>query len=61
MSSKIHWTRDQPHSPGKLRGLSWSVCKACGLVFLRNEFTAWCIRHGCNHADHPGYRAWFRA
>lgn len=29
----------------------------CGLVRLKNEFTEWCVRHGCNNAEAPGYRA----
>jgi hypothetical protein len=35
------------HSPIKLRGLPWLVCKCCGLVYLRNEATARAIRAGC--------------
>jgi len=27
----------------------------CGLIALRNELTRWCIRHGCDYDEHPGY------
>jgi hypothetical protein len=29
------------------------VCSRCGLVALRNEFTDWSIKMGCNSNDHP--------
>lgn len=47
----------EPHDFGSIRGLSWPVCKGCGLVRLRNPLTDWCIRHGCNAEDAPGYKA----
>lgn len=32
-----------------------SVCKTCGLVALRNQFTDWAVRMGCMSEDHPNY------
>ena len=46
-----------PHQWRKIRSLPWPVCARCGLVWLKNELTAWCVRHGCDHADRPDYRA----
>lgn len=37
-----------PHSPEKLRGLAWLVCKCCGLVYLKNEATRKAIAAGCD-------------
>lgn len=39
------------------KGFPWPVCSGCGLVRLKNALTEWCVRNGCNHTDHPGYRA----
>jgi hypothetical protein len=47
----------QPHSFRALKGLGWPVCSSCGLVRLRNALTDWCVRNGCNHEDHPGYKS----
>lgn len=46
-----------PHSPHVVKGIPWRVCRGCGLVYLRNPLTEWCIRQGCNHDEHPGYRS----
>lgn len=46
----------EAHRPSKRRALPWPVCDACGLVFLKNDVTAWCIRMGCNATDHPAWR-----
>ena len=43
------------HSPKKRKNMSWLVCQHCGLVYVKNEFTAWAIRMGCNNVDHPGF------
>jgi len=45
------------HAPKKKKGMPWLVCQHCGLVYLKNEFTAWAIRMGCNANDHSGYAA----
>ena len=34
-----------------------SVCKNCGLVSLRNDFTDWSVRMGCMSSDHPSYES----
>lgn len=52
---------DDGHQFRKERGIPWPVCNRCGLVWLRNPLTAWCVRHGCWHEEHPGYRAAIRA
>jgi len=36
----------EPHSPVKLKRLSWLVCRYCGLVYLRNELTKQAIKKG---------------
>ena len=46
-----------PHTFTQPKRLPWSVCTGCGLIRLRNALTDWCVRQGCNHADHPGYAA----
>ena len=38
------------------RSLPWLVCKHCGLLLLRNDFTQWCVSKGCLHEYHPGYK-----
>jgi hypothetical protein len=35
--------------------LSRLVCRHCGLVALRNKFSDWSVRMGCNSAEHPDY------
>lgn len=46
----------EAHKPRKQRGVPWPVCAGCGLVYLHNDVTAWCVRMGCNATDHPGWR-----
>jgi hypothetical protein len=46
----------EPHNPKPYKGIPWSVCVKCGLVYLRNELTAWCVKKGCNASDHPQYK-----
>lgn len=42
----------EPHNPkGKIVGKDY--CVKCGLLYLRNEFTQWAIKMGCNNEDHP--------
>jgi len=52
---KIKYTYEK-HSPIMLRGTPWVYCKYCGLVYLNNRFTKWCIKKGCNNSYHPEYR-----
>ena len=48
--------RPKLHSFVVVKRLPWAMCSNCGLLTFRNEFTAWCIRNGCNHAEHPRYK-----
>lgn len=45
-----------PHSPIKLKGTPWLHCKYCGLLYLRNKITRWCIKMGCNNSYHKNYK-----
>ena len=45
----------EAHSPIKIKVIPWLFCKYCGLIFLNNELTKWCIKMGCNHEDHMQY------
>jgi hypothetical protein len=44
------------HSPIPLKGNPFLYCRYCGLVYLKNEFTRWCIKKGCNHEYHPQFK-----
>jgi hypothetical protein len=48
--------KHEPHAPKPL-GKHWGipVCKKCGLLYLKNELTQWCVRQGCNYEEHPEY------
>jgi len=47
----------EPHRPKKLsKGLPWLYCPKCGLLFLKNSITKWCIRMGCDHEYHYQYK-----
>ena len=60
-----HWPGEQvtggykmvAHSPIKSKSLPWLWCRRCGLVYLRNSITDWCIAKGCNYDDHTGYKS----
>jgi len=43
------------HSWVKVRWMPWLLCGKCGLVALKNDITRWCISHGCDYDEHPGY------
>ena len=45
-----------PHKWKAAKYLPVPVCTGCGLLRLRNPLTEWCVRNGCDHADHPQYR-----
>ncbi len=45
--------RMEPHCFVPVRRLAWLRCRHCGLLALRNDLTAWCIKAGCNAKDHP--------
>lgn len=44
------------HSAVKLKNTPWMYCKYCGLLYLNNVITKWCIRMGCNGSDHKDYK-----
>lgn len=46
----------EPHNAKPLKGVPWLCCKKCGLLYLHNPITDWCIRMGCNSDDHPSYK-----
>jgi len=46
----------EAHSPIKIKNIPWSFCKYCGLVFLNNQATKWCIKMGCHNSYHPQYK-----
>lgn len=43
------------HEPVRIKSLPWLVCRKCGLVYLKNDFTFWCMKKGCNNEDHEDY------
>lgn len=47
----------EAHSWGNLKGIPWRCCKHCGLLWLRNEFSDWCARMGCNADDSPQWNS----
>jgi len=46
-----------PHRWTAIKHFPRELCAGCGLVRLRNTLTRWCESHGCDHDEHPGYRA----
>lgn len=46
----------ESHSPQPLKGTHWLYCKYCGLVYLNNFITRWCIKMGCNANYHPSFQ-----
>jgi hypothetical protein len=46
----------EPHAPVPLKGTHWVYCKYCGLVYLKNKMTRWCIKMGCNSDYHPQFK-----
>ena len=49
------------HSPRKLtKRIPMVSCQYCGLVYLKNKFTKWCIRMGCMHELHNQYKQQLR-
>jgi hypothetical protein len=47
----------EPHKWGDLKGIGRAYCQHCGLVRLKNEFSEWAVKMGCNNKDHPQYKA----
>jgi hypothetical protein len=50
----------EPHSFRQVKRLQWPICANCGLVKLKNDFSDFCVKYGCNHSDHPGYKSAMR-
>lgn len=46
----------EPHSPKMIKGIPWPCCKYCGLVYLKNSISRWCIKMGCNSDYHPKFK-----
>lgn len=46
----------EPHRWKPMKGISRDRCVKCGLLALRNKFSEWCARMGCEHAEHPAYK-----
>lgn len=69
--SKGHWIETliedkkftystEAHSAIKLKNSPWLYCKYCGLLYLNNSATKWCIRMGCNYEYHNQYKLMMR-
>jgi hypothetical protein len=52
---EITYTYEQ-HKPVPLKGTPWHYCQYCGLVFLKNRITRWCVRMGCSATYHPQFK-----
>jgi hypothetical protein len=46
----------EPHKVKKLKGSPWLYCSYCGLLYLRNPITKWCIKMGCNNSYHKQFK-----
>lgn len=47
----------EPHNFNcKMRGNAYLYCGKCGAVMMKNGFSQWWQRMGCNAADHPNYQ-----
>lgn len=44
------------HNPVVLKGTPWLYCRYCGLLYLNNPITKWCIKMGCNSSYHLQYK-----
>jgi hypothetical protein len=52
---KIIYTYEK-HKPIKMKYIPWPQCCYCGLIYLNNKFTKWCISKGCSNEYHPDYK-----
>lgn len=44
----------EPHNyNGKVGHLPY--CLKCGLILMKNDFSRWADKVGCNNKDHPSY------
>lgn len=47
----------EAHKPIKItKRFPYLVCQYCGLVYLKNQITKWCIAKGCLHEIHKDYK-----
>lgn len=46
----------EPHRFIKYKVLPWPICVHCGLIYLKNDFTDWAVKHGCTNTEHPSYQ-----
>jgi hypothetical protein len=44
------------HETINVKFMPWLMCRKCGLVYLNNRFTNWCITVGCDNIYHPHYK-----
>lgn len=49
----------EPHSAKMIKRIPWPICQHCGLMFLKNKISRWCIKTGCNHSLHRDYKKQF--
>jgi len=42
----------ESHSIKMIKRIPWPICKHCGLIFLKNKVSRWCVKNGCNHSLH---------
>jgi len=56
---KVAYSKEA-HCPVKMKNTPWLYCKYCGLLFLKNKATIWCVRMGCNYEYHNQYKAMMR-
>jgi hypothetical protein len=51
----------EAHKPRQLtKRIPWLVCQYCGLVYLKNNVSRWCISKGCLHELHKDYKKQFK-
>jgi len=46
----------EAHSAQPLKGTPWLYCRYCGLLYLNNLITKWCIKMGCNADYHRDFK-----
>ena len=48
----------EKHRPKKyIKRFPYAICVYCGLVYLKNPLTQFCIKFGCRHEDHPKFKS----
>ncbi len=40
---------------GKKTRIPYQQCVLCGLLWLKNPFSEWAVKNGCNNTEHPNY------